>query len=67
MEKKRIVVEIASVLVAEIDQLVSRQPRHIGKLRRDRLAEACLQLDPDEERALAEEGLGSAYLPSEEY
>jgi len=30
---------------------------HLLRLRRARLAEACAQLDPEEERALAEEGI----------
>jgi metal-responsive CopG/Arc/MetJ family transcriptional regulator len=72
MVKKRIVVEIDSELLAEIDQLVDQQrfvdradfvevalTRQMRLLRRDRLAEACLRLDVDEERGLAEEGLGA--------
>ncbi len=80
MVKKRIVVEIDSELLADIDELVDQQRfadrgefveearlRQIGRLRRDRLTEACLRLDPAEERGLAEEGLRSAYLPMEDY
>jgi Arc/MetJ-type ribon-helix-helix transcriptional regulator len=76
MVKKRIVIEIDSEFLAEIDQLVDQQ-RFVDRadfvevaltrrLRRDRLAEACLRLDVDEERGLAE-GLGSAYVLNEEY
>ena len=80
MVKKRIVVEIDSELLAAIDELLDQQRfadrgefveeailRQIGRLRRDRLEEACLRLDSDEERGLAEEGLRSAYLPMEDY
>lgn len=80
MVKKRIVVGIDPELVAGIDELIDQRrfvgrgefveeavSRQFGRLRRDRLAEACLRLDPDEERGLAEEGMGSAYLPMEDY
>jgi metal-responsive CopG/Arc/MetJ family transcriptional regulator len=80
MVKKRIVVEIASELLVKLDHFVDQQRfagrsefieaavvRQMRRLRRDRLAEACLRLDADEERGLAEEGMGSAYLLSDEY
>ncbi|HEY7767056.1 hypothetical protein [Longimicrobium sp.] len=80
MVKKRIIVEIESELLAAIDQWVDQQrvadraefveaamTRKLRRLRRDRLAAACLRLDPDEERGLAEEGLGTADGLSEEY
>jgi metal-responsive CopG/Arc/MetJ family transcriptional regulator len=80
MVEKRIVIEIASELLAEIDQLIARHmfadrgefieaavSHQIAQFRRSRLADACLRLDADEERGLAEEGIGLTYLPSEEY
>ena len=80
MVKNRIVVEIDSELLAGIDEFIDQQrfvdrgefveaavSRQVVRLRRDRLAEACLRLDPDEERGLAEEGIESAYLPMEDY
>ncbi|HEX8361925.1 MAG TPA: ribbon-helix-helix domain-containing protein [Longimicrobium sp.] len=80
MPKTKIAVSLDSVLVDEVDTLV-RQHRfpsrsqaieaaladQLARLRRTRLAEACAQLDVAEERALAEEGLGSDLADWPEY
>lgn len=71
MPKTKIAVTLESSLLDEVDALV-RQHRfanrsqaieaavgeQLTRLRRTRLAEACAQLDPAEEQALAEEGMG---------
>ncbi len=71
MPKTKVAVTLEAALIAEVDSLV-RQRRfanrsqaieaavaeQLVRFRRRRLAEACAQLDPAEERALAEEGLG---------
>jgi Arc/MetJ-type ribon-helix-helix transcriptional regulator len=72
MPKSKVAVTLEAALVDEVDALV-RQHRfasrshaiefalteQLARLKRTRLAEACAQLDPAEERALAEEGLGT--------
>jgi metal-responsive CopG/Arc/MetJ family transcriptional regulator len=71
MPKTKIAVTLEADLLSQVDTLV-RQRRfsnrsqaieaavaeQVTRIRRTRLAEACAQLDPAEERALAEEGLG---------
>ena len=72
MAKTKVAVTLESGLLAEVDSLV-RQHRfanrsqaieaavseQLVRMRRTRLAEACSLLDPAEERALAEEGMGA--------
>lgn len=71
MPKTKIAVTLEANLLDEVDALVREQrfpnrsqaieaavAEHLVRLRRTRLAEACARLDPAEERALAEEGLG---------
>ncbi|CAN5878134.1 hypothetical protein BH23GEM5_BH23GEM5_24450 [soil metagenome] len=72
MPKSKVAVTLEVALVDEVDALV-RQHRftsrsqaiefalaeQLTRLKRTRLAEACAQLDPAEERALAEEGSGA--------
>ena len=72
MPKTKVAVTLEAALLAQVDSLV-RQRRfanrsqaieaavvaQLHRLRRNRLADACARLDPAEERALAEEGLGS--------
>lgn len=70
MPKTKIAVTMDADIVRRVDRLV-RESRHssrssaieaavadhLERLARTSLAEACALLDPDEERALAEEGL----------
>jgi metal-responsive CopG/Arc/MetJ family transcriptional regulator len=72
MPKAKVAVTLEAALLDEVDALV-RQHRfanrsqaienavseQLKRLHRTRLAEACALLDPDEERALAEEGLAA--------
>lgn len=72
MPKTKIAVTLEAALLEQVDELV-RQQRYpnrsraveaavaagVTRLRRTGLAEACARLDPEEERALAEEGLGT--------
>jgi len=80
MPKTKIAVTLEAALLDQVDALV-RQHRfpnrsqaieaavaeQLVRLRRTRLAEACAQLNPAEERALAEEGLGSDLADWPEY
>lgn len=80
MPKTKVAVTLESALLDQVDTLV-RQHRfanrsqaieaavaeHLARVRRTRLAEACALLDPDEERALAEEGLGGDLASWPEY
>jgi metal-responsive CopG/Arc/MetJ family transcriptional regulator len=80
MPKTKIAVTLDSTLLDEVDSLV-RQERYpnrsqaienavaeqLKRLRRTRLADACSLLDPHEERALAEEGIGGDYASWPEY
>lgn len=80
MPKTKIAVTLEAALLDQVDALV-RQHRfpnrsqaieaavaeQLVRLRRTRLAEACARLDPAEERALAEEGLGSDLADWPEY
>ena len=74
MPKTKLAVTLDSDLVENLDQLVSEAlfpnrsqaiqaavSEKLARLARTRLARECAKLDPEEERALAEEGLaGSA-------
>lgn len=80
MPKTKVAVTLESNLVDQVDALV-RQHRfttrsqaietavrsELTRLRRTRLAEACSRLDPEEERALAEEGLAGDVAGWPEY
>ena len=80
MSKTKIAVTLEATLLDQVDELV-RQRRfpnrsqaieaavaeQLVRFRRTRLAEACARLDPDEERALADEGLGSDMADWPEY
>lgn len=80
MPKAKIAVTLESELLAEVDALV-RQHRfanrsqaiahavreQIMRIKRTRLAHACALLDPNEERALAEEGLSADLTDWPEY
>jgi metal-responsive CopG/Arc/MetJ family transcriptional regulator len=80
MPKTKIAVTLEADLLNQVDTLV-RQHRfsnrsqaieaavaeQVARFRRTRLAEACAQLDPAEERALAEEGLGTDAATWPEY
>ena len=72
MPRTKIVVTLEATLLDQVDELV-RQRRfpnrsqaieaavaeQVVRFRRTRLAAACAWLDPHEERAIADEGLGS--------
>jgi metal-responsive CopG/Arc/MetJ family transcriptional regulator len=80
MPKAKIAITLEAELLREVDALV-RQRRFanrsqavemavrstLDRLQRTRLAEACNQLDPDEERALAEEGIAGELAEWPEY
>jgi metal-responsive CopG/Arc/MetJ family transcriptional regulator len=80
MPKAKIAITLEAELLREVDALV-RQRRFanrsqavemavrstLDRLKRTRLAEACNQLDPDEERALAEEGIAGELAEWPEY
>lgn len=80
MPKTKVAVTLDAALLDQLDALV-RQHRFPNRsqaieaaiqeqlvhLRRTRLAEACTRLDPAEERALAEEGLGADLATWPEY
>lgn len=70
--KTKVAVSIDDRLIREVDLLVRDEryasrsqaieaavAEHLRRIRRRRLAEACAVLDPAEEVALAEEGLGA--------
>jgi len=70
MAKAKLAVTLDSALVAELDELVAKRrfanrsqaveeavAEKLDRLARTRLARECRKLDPEEERALAEEGL----------
>ena len=80
MPKTKIAVTLDSGLLTELDALV-RQGRfpnrsqavevavgeQLRRLRKTRLAYACSLLDPEEERALAEEGMAEDFASWPEY
>ncbi len=70
MATTKVAVTIDTDLLAEVDQLVAQQvfPNRskaiqealqdkLARMRRSRLARECAKLDPQEEQALAEEGM----------
>lgn len=73
MPKTKLAVTLDASLVSELDQLVSKRhfanrsqaieiavAEKLQRLAKTRLAQECSKLNPDEERALAEEGLAGS-------
>ncbi len=73
MPKRKLAITLDASLVDEVDHLVSKRrfanrsqaieiavAEKLERLARTRLAEECSKLNPDEERALAEEGLAGS-------
>jgi metal-responsive CopG/Arc/MetJ family transcriptional regulator len=80
MAKTKLAVTLDSSLVSELDQLVSKRrfanrsqaveiavAEKLERLAKARLARECTKLDPEEERALAEEGLAGSSETWPEY
>jgi metal-responsive CopG/Arc/MetJ family transcriptional regulator len=80
MPKMKVAVTLEASLLHQVDALVHQHrfgnrsqaieaavAEQLARLKRTRLAEACSQIDPAEERALAEEGLGSDLSAWPEY
>lgn len=80
MPKAKIAVTLESGLLDEVDALVQQRrfanrsqaiesavSEQLARMKRTRLAEQCALLDPDEERALAEEGLAADFADWPEY
>jgi len=80
MGRSKIAITLDEESVGELDRLVSehRFPNRslaiqeavdekLGRLSRNRLAQECAKLDPDQERALAEEGMGGELAKWREY
>ena len=74
MLRTKIIISLDSKLLGEVDALVREHrfadrgevieaavAEYVKRARRERLAEACSLLDPAEERALAEEGIGGEW------
>lgn len=72
MPKTKVAITLEAALLDQVDALVHERrfanrsqaieaavQEQVARLKRTRLAEACGRLDPTEERALAEEGLGA--------
>ena len=73
MPKTKLAVTLDATLVGELDHLVSKRrfasrsqaieeavAEKLQRLAKTRLAQECSKLNPDEERALAEEGLAGS-------
>jgi len=80
MAKTKVAVTLDTSLVKELDQFVAQRrfanrsqaiegaiAEKLARLARTRLARECAKLDPDEERALAEEGLAGGAETWPEY
>lgn len=80
MPKAKVAITLETALLEQVDALVRQRQfanrsqaieaaiqAQIARLKRTRLAEACSRLDPAEERALAEEGIGSDVAGWPEY
>mgnify|MGYP006143651869 CR=1 FL=1 len=80
MPKAKIAVTLETGLLEQVDALVQQHrfanrsqaiesavSDQVARLKRTRLAEQCALLDPEEERALAEEGLAADLLDWPEY
>ncbi len=80
MASSKVAVTIDTKLLAELDQLVAQRvfPNRsraiqealedkLSRMRRRRLAQECAKLDPEEEQALAEEGMDQEITAWPEY
>jgi metal-responsive CopG/Arc/MetJ family transcriptional regulator len=78
--KTKVAVTLEASLLDQVDRLVAKRrfqnrsqavetalAEKLGRLARTRLAEECAKLDPQEEKALAEEGLGGSFETWPEY
>ena len=80
MPRTKVAVTLDAALLTQLDRLIAAEQfpnrsqaieaavaAHLDRLRRTRLARECAKLDPAEERALAEEGLGADAADWPEY
>jgi metal-responsive CopG/Arc/MetJ family transcriptional regulator len=80
MAKTKVAVTLNSELLEELDALIAQRTfpnrsqaieaalaEKLGRLARTRLAREAAKLDPDEEKALAEEGIGAELRAWPEY
>jgi metal-responsive CopG/Arc/MetJ family transcriptional regulator len=80
MPKSKVAITLSTELLEELDELVAQRrfpsrsqaieaavAEKLGRLARTRLAREAARLDPDEERALAEEGMGAELVAWPEY
>ncbi len=80
MPKTKVAVTLDTALVRNLDHLVARRQftnrsqaveaavaEKLARLARTRLARECAKLDPDEEKALAEEGMAGSTETWPEY
>ncbi len=80
MPKTKVAVTLDTALVRNLDHLVARRQftnrsqaveaavaEKLARLARTRLARECAELDPDEEKALAEEGMAGSTETWPEY
>ena len=80
MPKTKVAVTLSSEVLEELDKLIAQRrfpnrsqaieaalAEKLGRLARTRLAREAAKLDPDEEKALAEEGMGAELATWPEY
>ena len=80
MPKTKVAVTLSSEVLEELDKLIAQRQfpnrsqaieaalaEKLGRLARTRLAREAAKLDPDEEKALAEEGMGAELATWPEY
>lgn len=80
MARLKVAITLDEATLGEIDRLVSQRrfpnrsqaiqeavDEKLGRMSRNRLAEECAKLDPDRERAMAEEGIGGELAGWPEY
>ncbi len=80
MTMAKVAISIEKATLEELDELVKSNvfpsrskaiqeavAEKLNRLKKTRLAEECAKLDPSEEQALAEEGLGAEYSEWPEY
>lgn len=80
MAKRKVAVTLNNELVEELDELIAQRrfpnrsqaieaalAEKLARLARTRLAREAAKLDPDEEKALAEEGMGAELATWPEY
>lgn len=80
MPKTKVAVTLDTALLGQVDHLVATRrfrnrsqavemalAEKLARLKRTRLAEECRRLDPDAEKAMAEEGLGGSLDTWPEY